>query len=167
MHKEIQIKLTKYEKGVFNDSRVLELEKKIEFQNSQILQLDLSLSDYKQKMKKLEEVDIKEYERIIEESLTRINELQTNISLTQEKNTYLENIIKISDVNKLTPSHDSSSSQKKLNIGTLDENEKENFNNPEDNCFTNKKRKKLSKVYQNILDKKILNGSENGGPNKI
>ena len=166
-NEEIQIKLTKYEKGVFNESRVLELEKKIEFQNSQILQLDLSLSDYKQKMKKLEEVDIKEYERIIEESLTRINELQTNISLTQEKNTYLENIIKISDVNKFTPSHDSSSSQKKLNIGTLDENEKENFNNPEDNCFTNKKRKKLSKVYQNILDKKLLNGSENGGPNKI
>jgi len=31
----------------------------------------------------------------------------------------------------------------------------------EENGFIQKKRKKLSRVYQNILEKKYLNGSEN------
>ena len=140
---------------------------------SKILQLESSIGDHKQKLMKLEEIDIKEYERIIEESFTKISELQTNLSLTQEKNKYLENIIKITDSNK--SSLDSSSSQKKVNNTSIDstprrseqKNEKENLNSKEENSFTKKKRKKLSKLYQNILDKKFLNGAENNGGNKI
>jgi hypothetical protein len=89
-----------------------------------------------------------------------------------EKNRYLENIIKITDpANKA--SIDSSSAQKRKTDllstpkGVCNEtfiNEKENIESFDENGFTKKKRKKLSKVYQNILDKKIINGGENEMP---
>ena len=95
--------------------------------------------------------------------------MQTNLSLNVERNKYLENVIKITDTgNKVSLE---CSSGKKI-IGDLLStpkgvcsegllNEKENLDNLDENGFTKKKRKKLSKVYQAILDKKIINGCEN------
>ena len=81
----------------------------------------------------------------------------------------MENIIKITDPGNKA-SLDSSSAKKKIPEllstpkGLCTEtllNEKENIESFDENGFTKKKRKKLSKVYQNILDKKIINGGDN------
>lgn len=92
-----------------------------------------------------------------------MNELQTNLSLNLEKNKYLENIIKITEDNKITPLTNSPKKKKKkfenstpILSGNTDE---KGMNNAEENGFTKKKRKKLTKVYQNILDRKFLNAN--------
>jgi chromosome segregation ATPase len=161
---EQQIRLSKYEKGCFNESKVIELERKVEGYNSQILQLEANLNDHKQKLKRIEEIERKEYETKIEESMVKIKDLQTNLTLTNEKNKYLESIIHFTD-NGRTPKckkQASSSKKKTQNIYETPKCGSEatvfNIDETDENGFINKKRKKLPKVYQSILDKNLING---------
>ena len=64
-YEENASKLTKYEKGLYNESKFIELEKKIESQNLKILQLELNLNDHKQKLNKIEVKKVLNYRMLI------------------------------------------------------------------------------------------------------
>jgi chromosome segregation ATPase len=79
--------------------KIEELENKIMSQGVYITQLETQLMDYKNNLAKIEETQIVEYQKLLDESFAKLTEMQNELDLTRQKNNYLENIVKINLTN--------------------------------------------------------------------
>ena len=158
-------------------------QKKIKEYELKILKLEQENNEYKDNIQKIEQTQIVEYQKLLDESFAKINELNKELYDTKEKSKYLEKALNIvektatknnndDDIllnNEMTPikknkkdnlnnnnifiSSDDNFDLLKLN----DKNEDIIINNDKENNINliGKKRKNLPKIYQNIIDKQI------------
>lgn len=123
---------------VQNQMKIDEMEKTINSQSTYIIQLETQVSELKSNLFKIEHTQIVEYQKLLDESFSKINDLQSDLELANEKNGYLEKLIKIEKIQSGTEKKSKNPSQtpfreisqsttdKKTEITSLNENQMKN-----------------------------------------
>jgi hypothetical protein len=144
-----------------------------------IKHLETQVSEYKENLNKIETTQIVEYQKLLDESFSKITELQTEIQLAIEKNTVLEKKLSFpplsiqNSINKTVIN----TTHMKMNVNIdpaqdiaqfslAEGEEKDNLlqsSNGKD--FLNKKRH-LPRIYQTMINKNLLSKQELQTPNK-
>ena len=151
---------------------------KIKEYELKILKLEQENNEYKENIQKIEQTQIIEYQKLLDESFAKINELNKELFDSKEKSKYLEKALNIVErtarkidnneeenlnmtpIKKKEVSFSNNNTFSNNNIlledNKLDllENGNVNDDNKENN-YIGKKRKMLPKIYQNLLDKQI------------
>ena len=155
-------------------------EKKLKEYELKILKLEQENNEYKDNIQKIEQTQIVEYQKLLDESFAKINELNKELYDTKEKSKYLEKALNIVEKtarknnneddnllnNEMTPIKKNKNNISNNNficednfdlLKLNDKNEDNNINNDKENNINliGKKRKNLPKIYQNIIDKQI------------
>ena len=136
-----------------SDTEIIE---KIKEYEEKINKLTEENNNYKNNVENIKKTQISEYQKLLDDSFTRIVELNKELNDTKNKNEYLEKALNIAEkaTNKTNFNDNPSSSQRKNN------------NEIEIN-FLNKKRKLImSKTYQNAVNKQSSTVSSKQTSNK-
>lgn len=80
--------------------KIEDLENKVSTQGTYILQLESQVMDYKNNLMKIEQTQIAEYQKLLDEAFAKISELQNELENSVQKNNYLEKIIKLNTGHK-------------------------------------------------------------------
>jgi predicted nucleic acid-binding Zn-ribbon protein len=143
-----------------------------------IKHLETQVSEYKENLTKIENTQIVEYQKLLDESFHKITELQTELQTQIEKNTVLEKKVSLptlsvqNSINKtvINTTHMKMS----LNVDpasditqfSLENEDKENcLLNSNGKDFLNKKRH-LPRIYQTMLNKNLVAKQDFQTPNK-
>lgn len=130
--------------------------KKMKEYEDKINKLETENKNYKASLNKIENTQIKEYQKLLEESFAKIQELNNQLQCSKDKNKYLEKALNI--VEKTARKYDKSDYEDNdLNI---------NENSSQKNLFKNKKKSSSSKVKKtisngNYLEKSVSNTNKN------
>lgn len=134
-----------------------------------ITKLENVIDEYKANLQKIEETQIVEYQKLLEESFEKINDLNKDLTASQDKVKYLEKTLKIIDsakkpvqsqtsfINMSTIKPTDNMYQQHQDI-SINETEGDLLNEASygnDHMFLSKKRKFLPKIYQTMLEKNI------------
>ena len=125
---------------------------KIKEYEEQINKLQQENDQYKSDLEKIEKTQIPEYQKLLDDSFAKIAQLNKEINESKDKNKYLEKALNI--VEKTT---------RKDNLNFSSCNTKESIifgSNGDNKDFLNKKRK-MPKLYQDIIDNQQMNKNSN------
>ena len=120
---------------------------KIKEYKDQIDQLTKENNQYKNNLEQIEKSQIAEYQKLLDDSFSKIAQLNKELIESKDKNKYLENALNI--VEKTT---------RKNNLNLSSYNNEDNNNIGKD--FLSKKRK-MPKIYQDIIDNQQNNKNSN------
>jgi hypothetical protein len=120
---------------------------KIKEYEDQIDQLTKENNQYKNNLEQIEKSQIAEYQKLLDDSISKIAQLNKELIESKDKNKYLENALNI--VEKTT---------RKNNLNLSSYNNEDNNNIGKD--FLSKKRK-MPKIYQDIIDNQQNNKNSN------
>ena len=120
---------------------------KIKEYEDQINQLTKENNQYKNNLEQIEKSQIAEYQKLLDDSFSKIAQLNKELIESKDKNKYLENALNI--VEKTT---------RKNNLNLSSYNNEDNNNIGKD--FLSKKRK-MPKIYQDIIDNQQNNKNSN------
>ena len=129
-----------------NDNNIIDNDKIKEYED-RISQLTQENTQYKNNLEQIEKTQIVEYQKLLDDSFLKIAQLNKELNESKDKNNYLEKALSI--VEKTT---------KKNSFNFSPYNNKENDNNNKD--FLSKKRK-IPKIYQDIIDNQQNNKNSN------
>ena len=123
---------------------------------SKISQLEAENSEFKSNLEKIENTQIVEYQKLLDESFDKINDLNKELFDAKERVKYLEKSMKMNESIKETPLKEIRNSvvkeSNKTSTFNIDEDIDENKQNE---TMLGKKRKFLPKIYQTIIEKNI------------
>ena len=125
---------------------------KIKEYEEQINKLQQENAQYKSDLEKIEKEQIPEYQKLLDDSFAKIAQLNKEITESKDKNKYLEKALSI--VEKTT---------RKDNLNFSSCNTKESIifgSNGDNKDFLNKKRK-MPKLYQDVIDNQQINKNSN------
>ena len=120
---------------------------KIKEYEDQINQLTKENNQYKNNLEQIEKSQIAEYQKLLDDSFSKIAQLNKELIESKDKNKYLENALNI--VEKTT---------RKNNLNLSSYNNEDNNNTDKD--FLSKKRK-MPKIYQDIIENQQNNKNSN------
>ena len=101
-------------------------------------------NEYKSNLEKIEKTQIAEYQKLLDDSFAKIAQLNKEINDSKDKNKYLEKTLNILE---------KTSRKENIILGS-------NGDNKDDKEFLNKKRK-MPKIYQNVIDNQQMNKNSN------
>ena len=123
---------------------------------SKISQLEAENSEFKSNLEKIENTQIVEYQKLLDESFDKINDLNKELFDAKERVKYLEKSMKMNESIKETPLKEIRNSVLKESNKTSTFNIDEDIDeNRQSETMLGKKRKFLPKIYQTIIDKNI------------
>ena len=107
-------------------------------------------AQYKTNLEKIEKTQIPEYQKLLDDSFAKIAQLNKEINDAKDKNKYLEKALNIVE---------KTARKENLNFSSCNTKESLLFGSNGDNKdFLNKKRK-MPKIYQDIIDNQQMNKS--------
>ena len=121
---------------------------KIKEYEEQINKLMQENNEYKSNLEKIEKTQIAEYQKLLDDSFAKIAQLNKEINDSKDKNKYLEKTLNILE---------KTSRKENIILGS-------NGDNKDDKEFLNKKRK-MPKIYQNVIDNQQMNKNSNKDTN--
>ena len=123
---------------------------KIKDYEEQITKLMEENAQYKTNLEKIEKTQIPEYQKILDDSFAKIAQLNKEINNAKDKNKYLEKALNIVE---------KTARKENLNFSSCNTKESLLFGSNGDNKdFLNKKRK-MPKIYQDVIDNQQMNKS--------
>lgn len=150
-----QIAKNEKKKGAQNTKIISEYESKIS-------KLEAENNEFKTNLEKIETTQIVEYQKLLDESFDKINELNKELCDSKERVKYLEKTLKMVDGGciKETPLREIKNSvmkEVKTSGFNLDFNINEDIEdkNASNDTMLGKKRKYLPKIYQTMIDKNL------------
>ena len=123
---------------------------KIKDYEEQITKLMEENAQYKTNLEKIEKTQIPEYQKLLDDSFAKIAQLNKEINDAKDKNKYLEKALNIVE-----------KTARKENLNFSSYNTKESLlfgSNGDNKDFLNKKRK-MPKIYQDVIDNQQMNKS--------
>ena len=121
---------------------------KIKEYEEEINKLMQENNEYKSNLEKIEKTQIAEYQKLLDDSFAKIAQLNKEINDSKDKNKYLEKTLNILE---------KTSRKENIILGS-------NGDNKDDKEFLNKKRK-MPKIYQNVIDNQQMNKNSNKDTN--
>ena len=123
---------------------------------TKISQLEAENNEFKSNLEKIENTQIVEYQKLLDESFDKINDLNKELFDAKERVKYLEKSMKMNESIKETPLKEIRNSVLKESNKTSTFNIDEDIDeNRQSETMLGKKRKFLPKIYQTIIDKNI------------
>jgi len=123
---------------------------KIKDYEEQITKLMEENAQYKTNLEKIEKTQIPEYQKLLDDSFAKIAQLNKEINNAKDKNKYLEKALNIVE---------KTARKENLNFSSCNTKESLLFGSNGDNKdFLNKKRK-MPKIYQDVIDNQQMNKS--------
>ena len=133
-----------------NSNNIIDNDKVKEYEDK-INQLIQENTQYKNNLEQMEKTQIVEYQKLLDDSFSKIAQLNKELNESKDKNKYLEKALNIVE-----------KTSRKNNFNSSPFNNKENdFNNKDFLC----KKRKMPKIYQDIIDNQQNNKNSNKDTN--
>ena len=153
---------TQTKKGLNNKSNnndkendnILDTDKIKEYED-QINKLIEENTEYKNHLEQIEKTQIAEYQKLLDDSFSKIALLNKELIDSKDKNKYLEKALNIVE---------QTAKKNILDFNSFNNKENESINSNNNKDFLNKKRK-MPKMYQDIIDNQQNNKNSDKGTN--